>query len=75
MVKKKKTRKRLNLRKRLKSRKMSIRRRSVRKKLKKDISTVTDMFKIIDIDPIENVLESLLIREHNDEIDCLLEYK
>ena len=67
MVNKKKTRKRRNLRKRLKSRKRSRRCRTVRKKLKKDISSVTDMFKTIDIYPVEDILELLLIGEQKEE--------
>lgn len=69
MVNKKKTRKtrkRCNLRKRLKNRKRSGRNRTVRKKLKKDISSVTDMFKTIDIDPVEDILELLLIGEQKE---------
>jgi hypothetical protein len=66
MVNKKKTRKRHNLRKRLKSRKRSGRIRTVRKKLKKDILSITDMFKTIDIDPVEDILELLLIGEQKE---------
>ena len=66
MVNKKKTHKRHNLRKRLKSRKRSRRHRAVRKKLKKYISSVTYMFKTIDIDPIEDILELLLIGEQTE---------
>lgn len=66
MVNKKKTRKRHNLRKRLKNRKRSGRIRTVRKKLKKDILSITDMFKTIDIDSVEDILELLLIGEQKE---------
>jgi len=61
MANKKKIHKRCTLSKRLKSRKRARKRRAIRKKLKKDISNVADMFKSIDIDPVEDILERLLI--------------
>lgn len=61
MVNKKKTHKRSNLCKRLRSRKKNRKRRIALKKLKKDISNVTDMFKSIDINNVEDALELLVI--------------
>ena len=51
MVNKRKSRNRKNAR----------RRRTIRKKLKKDIFNVTDLFQNIDIDPLEDILESIVI--------------
>lgn len=59
MTKKRKSRKRV--RNRIKNRKNARRRRKVRHKLKKDIFSVTDLFKNIDIDPLEDILESIKI--------------
>jgi hypothetical protein len=64
MVNKRKSRKRL--RNRIKNRKNSRRHRTIRKKLKKDIFNVTDLFQNIDIDPLEYILESIVITtQHN----------
>lgn len=59
MVNKRKSRKRL--RNRIKNRKNARRYRTIRKKLKKDIFNVTDLFQNIDIDPLEDILESIVI--------------
>ena len=62
MVNKRKSRKRL--RNRIKNRKNSRRHRTIRKKLKKDIFNVTDLFQ--NIDPLEYILESIVITtQHN----------
>lgn len=57
---KKKVHKRSTLCKRLKSRRRARKSRAVRK-IKKDISDLTDIFKYIDINPLEDILERLLI--------------
>lgn len=63
MANKKKSRRksRKRLRNSIKNSKNANRRRAVRKKLKKDTFNVTDLFKNIDIDPLEDIFESIRI--------------
>lgn len=59
--KRQKKHKHRSLRNRVKNRKRNKKRLIIRKKIKKNITQLTDVFKYMDIDPLENILENIVL--------------